>query len=224
MTTEPTKAADVSLTADYFERVYANDPDPWRFETSDYEHAKYARTLAALPRASYAYGLEIGCSIGVLTEQLAPRCTNLVALDVNAAALARARRRCARFPQIDFVQMRLPDERPAGLFDLILVSEVGYYWSRADLARASAWMLEALRPGSSLVLVHWTDPVPDYPLTGDQVHDHFVGLAEGGALRHRHGETHPRYRLDVFEAATAVTGSRAGSTARARRSAGPAAS
>lgn len=224
MTIEPTKSADVSLTADYFERVYANDPDPWRFETSAYEHAKYARTLAALPRTSYACGLEIGCSIGVLTEQLAPRCANLVALDVNASALERARRRCARFPQIDFVQMRLPDERPAGLFDLILVSEVGYYWSRADLTRAGVWMLQALRPVGSLVLVHWTDPVPDYPLTGDQVHEHFIGLAEGGALRHRHGETHPRYRLDVFEASTAATAATAGSTARPGRSARLAAS
>ena len=32
----------------YFERLYARDPDPWRFATSEYERDKYAATLAAL--------------------------------------------------------------------------------------------------------------------------------------------------------------------------------
>ena len=33
----------------YFEQLYASDPDPWRFATSDYERDKYAATLDALP-------------------------------------------------------------------------------------------------------------------------------------------------------------------------------
>lgn len=207
MATEPgSKAAGVSLDPAYFERVYAADPDPWRFETSAYEHAKYARTLAVLPQARFDRAVEIGCSIGVLTEQLAARCASLLALDVSEAALAQARVRCAALPQVSCVRMQVPDEVPDGGFDLVLLSEVGYYWSRADLQRASAWMVSALWPGGALVLVHWTDPVHDYPLTGDQVHDHFLDIAEQGSLTHRHGERHARYRLDVFAAVTSGQG------------------
>ncbi len=37
-----------SLQADYFEMLYAADPDPWNLETSEYEDAKYTATIAAL--------------------------------------------------------------------------------------------------------------------------------------------------------------------------------
>ncbi|MDX1541958.1 MAG: SAM-dependent methyltransferase, partial [Geminicoccaceae bacterium] len=71
-----------SLPASYFDEKYAADPDPWAFATSAYEAAKYQATLDALPRARYGSALELGCSIGVLTERLAARCTSLLALDV----------------------------------------------------------------------------------------------------------------------------------------------
>ena len=48
------------------------DPDPWEFETSEYEAAKYDATIAALEGRRYATGLEIGCSIGVLTAAARP--------------------------------------------------------------------------------------------------------------------------------------------------------
>ena len=71
-----------SLPPSYFEALYASDPDPWRFASSDYERDKYAATLAALPRQLYRSGLEVGCSIGVLTAMLASRCRRLLAVDV----------------------------------------------------------------------------------------------------------------------------------------------
>ena len=69
-----------SLPAGYFEALYAAAPDPWDFEGSDYERGKYAATLAALPQPRYARALEVGCSIGVLTALLAPRCDRLLAV------------------------------------------------------------------------------------------------------------------------------------------------
>ncbi len=47
-----------------------------------------------MPREHYALILEIGCSIGVITEKLAGRCDTLVGFDLAAAALDRARARC----------------------------------------------------------------------------------------------------------------------------------
>ena len=39
-----------SLPPSYFDERYAANPDPWQFETSEYEREKYAATLAAMPR------------------------------------------------------------------------------------------------------------------------------------------------------------------------------
>ena len=189
-----------SLPPEYFDQVYQANRDPWNFETSPYERAKYAATLAALPRPHYPEALEIGCSLGLLTAQLAPRCGHLLAVDVSEAALAQARARCAALPQVELRLLRVPEEFPGQQFDLMLVSEVGYYWSAADLARAAGRIVAGLRPGGQLLLVHWTPPVHDYPLTGDDVHEHFLAQTMGtGPLRHLSGQRHAQYRLDLLE-------------------------
>lgn len=189
-----------SLTPAYFDHVYAARADPWGFETSAYEHAKYAATVAALPCSHYRSALEVGCSIGVLTALLAPRCEALLALDISDAALASARSRLALLPQVALQKRKLPQEFPPGLFDLIVLSEVGYYWSRADLHRAGERIVAALVEGATLMLVHWTPVVPDYPLTGDEVHMHFMALCSvNGPLRHVTAQAGDTYRLDVFE-------------------------
>ena len=96
--------------------------------------------------------------------------------------------------------MRVPDEFPGQQFDLILLSEVGYYWSPADLARAAEQLIGGLNPGGQLLLVHWTPVVHDYPLTGDEVHDFFLAKATANEpLRHLAGQRHKTYRLDLFE-------------------------
>ncbi|MDF1586853.1 class I SAM-dependent DNA methyltransferase [Marinimicrococcus flavescens] len=179
----------------YFEQLYAGDPDPWGFATSAYERHKYGTTLEALPRERYRRALEVGCSIGVLTAQLAPRCAELVALDVAEQALEQARRRCATLPQVEFRRASFPGEAPAGRFDLILLSEVVYYLDRADIARAGRWIENGLAPGGDLLLVHWTGPT-DYPLSGDTASE-LVLEAVAGFTRPVLGRRHDRYRLDL---------------------------
>ncbi|MGI4832354.1 MAG: class I SAM-dependent DNA methyltransferase [Janthinobacterium lividum] len=191
-----------SLAPNYFDDVYRASNDPWAFASSPYERAKYADTLAALPRPHYGRAFEIGCSIGVLTLQLAPRCGHLLSVDVSEAALVQARQRCAGLPQVEVKRLQVPNEFPAGQFDLILLSEVGYYWSRPDLARAAEQLLAALLPGGQLLLVHWTPFVPDYPQTGDEVHEFFLEKTQpSGSLRHLHGHRADNYRLDLLEKA-----------------------
>ncbi|WP_171025831.1 class I SAM-dependent DNA methyltransferase [Hymenobacter jeollabukensis] len=188
-----------TLCADYFDHVYRANDDPWHFETSPYEHAKYADTLAALPEPHYARAFEIGCSLGVLTAQLAPRCGHLLSVDVAEAALAKARQRCASLPQVELRRMAVPEEFPAGQFDLVMLSEVGYYWDMPTLQRAADLIVAALPAGGQLLLVHWTPAVHDYPLTGDEVHEHFLSPAtETGPLRHLHGHRAETYRLDLL--------------------------
>lgn len=182
-----------SIDPAWFEALFAREGDPWGFETSDYERAKYEDTLAHLPPAPIGRALEVGCANGVLTRRLAGRVRELVALDVSATALAAARERCAGLG-VAFVDQRAPREMPAGPFDLLLLSEVVYYWDRADVARLAEWVRGGgVRPGGHLLLVHWTGDT-DYPLTADEAVDGL--LAELGGAAVEVAERRAEYRLD----------------------------
>jgi SAM-dependent methyltransferase len=185
-----------SIDAAYFEALYAREADPWKFATSDYEREKYAATLAALPTRLYEAGLEIGCSIGVFTAQLARRCDTLLAIDLAANALAAARERCADIANVSFAQMRVPGQWPEGPFDLILLSEVVYYLDRADVTALAARVEKTASPGAIIILVHWLG-LTDYPLTGDDAADLFIRTSDGFAAVSYQSRT-ADYRLDVL--------------------------
>lgn len=189
-----------SLNESYFDDVYNKKDDPWDFETSEYERKKYQATLEALNRERYDHAFEIGCSIGVLTRLLAERCNKLLSVDASELPLERARRRLKDQPRVTIKKMAVPAEFPSDSFNLIILSEVGYYWSLPDLRHAQQLIIQHLQPQGQLLLVHWTPFVPDYPLTGDQVHDLFLELAgENGTFRHLLGKREEKYRLDLLE-------------------------
>ena len=185
-----------SLTPEYFRRVYERNADPWDFETSSYEAGKYEATLESLPCERYQRGLEVGCSIGVLTEQLATRCDALLGLDVSDRALGQARERLAGLSGVEVRKMHFPAQVPEGIFDLVVISEVAYYWHMRDLERAADRIAPMQKTGAHLVLVHWTPQVRDYPLTGDAVHDYWISRPEWRVVRSLRRE---RFRLDVLE-------------------------
>ncbi len=190
------KQSKDSLPPSYFEDMYRQDPDPWNFETSDYEALKYQTTIDCLSKARYANALEIGGSIGVLTALLARRCESLLSIDVSETAQEKAIARCQDLPQVRFKIASVPQDYPEEMFDLILLSEVGYYLSWNDLQKTQQLTLEHLNVGGHLLLVHWTLYAKDYPLTGDEVHDSFLQLDR---LKHLEGLRKERYRLDLFE-------------------------
>ncbi|MGF1479365.1 MAG: class I SAM-dependent DNA methyltransferase [Cyanophyceae cyanobacterium] len=185
-----------SLPPSFFAQLYQDNPDPWGFETSEYEAQKYAATLAALPKPRYARAFEIGGSIGVLTQKLAERCDSLLSVDVCKQAQQRAVERCRELAHVRFQIMQVPLAYPEETFDLTLLSEVGYYLSWSDLQKTQQLMIEHLESGGHLLLVHWTPKAASYPLTGDEVHDSFESLS---ALRHLDGRRDKQYRLDLFE-------------------------
>lgn len=187
-----------SLDTDYFQGMYATDPDPWRFASSAYERDKYAATLAALPRTHYASALDVGCSIGVFTRQLCPRCDTLIGLDVVPSVLDAARARCADCSNVSFRLAAVPGDWPDGRFDLIVISEVAYYLDRADLARLVARVEGALLPDGDVVLVHWLGAT-HYPLSGDDAAEGFIAGARSFARVLKQSRT-SEYRLDVLRA------------------------
>jgi SAM-dependent methyltransferase len=188
----------VSLGPDYFESVYAAAEDPWSLASRWYERRKYALTLAALPREGYARGLEVGCSVGVLTALLAERCHELLALDIAASAVHTTAARTGHLPQVSVQQRALPGAWPAGRFDLIVLSEVLYYLGADDAHDLLQKAARALEPQGSLIAVHWRHPVADYPRSGDQVHDALAAQSRelGLARTVRHEELD--FLLDVY--------------------------
>jgi SAM-dependent methyltransferase len=185
-----------SLPPAYFDRIYAADPDPWKFATSDYERSKYDATLAALPRPMFSAGFEVGCSIGVLTRRLADRCAFLLATDVSEAALDQARTRCAGLAHVAIDRMRVPDEWPARVFDLIVLSEVLYYLSPDAIVRTAARARACLAGGGAVLLVHYILPT-DYPCSGDTASAIFIAAAGLKPVLQRR---EAQYRLDLLQA------------------------
>lgn len=186
------------VTPEHFDRLYANDPDPWKFASSDYERDKCAATLAALPHARYAWAFEVGCSIGVLTQRLAERCDAILAVDVADAALEQARLRCRDWPGVQFDRLIVPRDWPEGVFDLILFSEVLYYLDAADRATAARLSLQALAPGGAVILVNWHGPTDGF-CTGDAAAEEMIAAC-APALQPVTQQRAERYRLDVLSA------------------------
>ena len=183
-----------SLGPDYFARVYAESSDPWSFETSPYENAKYRATIEALGRRRFVSAFEIGCSVGVLTAMLAARCDRLLSVDINERALTAARERCANLSNVRFERLAFPHDVPAETFDGIIVSEVAYYWSDDDLARAID-VIARTGAGGTVELVHFLPRVDDYLRDGDAVHEAF--LADSRFSR-TFSQRADRYRIDVL--------------------------
>lgn len=189
-----------TLPNQYFDDVYQNNEDPWSFETSPYEKEKYQTTIDALPKNNYNKVFEIGCSIGVLTEMLLKKSTDILAVDPAQTALDKAAKRLHNDPNVTFKQMSVPNQFPIEQFDLIVLSEVGYYLSMPDLKILANKMIGHLNEGGQLIMVHWLPIVHDYPLTGDKVHNYFLSLSGNNKpLLHLSNQRKEKYRLDLFQ-------------------------
>jgi trans-aconitate methyltransferase len=195
----------MSLPADYFARMYATSDDPWGFRTRWYEERKRAVTLAALDRPRYHRGFEPGCSVGVLTAGLAERCDALLASDVDPSAALAARSAVQAYPHVVVEQRSVPDNWPDGTFDLVVVSELGYYLDARALRDLVRRVTESVRPGGAVVLCHWRHPVDDYPLTGDAVH---AAFREDAALTCAVHHEEEDFVLDLLTAGAAPSPAR----------------
>lgn len=189
-----------AVEAGEFERRYREDPDPWRYGSSPYERAKYDRTLAAIPGGRVGDGLELGCSNGTFSELLAPRCEHLLAIDFSPEAVRLAKRRTSRLADVTVERRDARAGLPPGRFDLIVCSEILYYWDRPDVEAFCASALRALGDRGCLIAVDWRGTDPEAPLDGPIVHGMLADALEP-ELIHTRSELHPSYLLDRWEAA-----------------------
>jgi trans-aconitate methyltransferase len=176
-----------SVSGRYFDSMYAASTDPWGFESRWYERRKHALTVAMLPAERYRTAFEPGCSIGVLTTMLAARCDTLISCDRAAAAVQRATERTRHLPNVRIEHRSIPDDWPAGYFDLIVLSELLYYFDDHDLSAVLARAAAALCDGGTLLAVHWRHPVPEHSRSGDDIHT-ALARAPGLVRFARHAE------------------------------------
>ncbi len=156
---------------DYFDALYAvNKGDPWQYEQRWYEQRKRDITLAVLPNAQFSTAIEIGCSNGVLSEQLAARCQKLYCLDANQVAVSLAKQRLRQHRHVQVIQGIIPQDLPQQKFDLIVLSEVLYYLDHTSLLQVIEWLNTALNPNGSIVACHWLKPIQHFDMTGQAVH------------------------------------------------------
>ncbi|WP_051907946.1 PIG-L family deacetylase [Flavimarina sp. Hel_I_48] len=192
------KTASETLSQDYFDTLYQTSDDPWNFTKSFYEKSKYEETLKVL-KPFYHNILELGCSIGVLSEQLALKCDHLMSVDISEFPLETAKKRCAPLGNIDFVKMDVSKNFPQNTFDLILISEVGYYLSNADLNGLFENCSQHLNTNGHILLVHWTSYVSEYPLSGKEVHEKFKMSHVAEQFKLEQSVVHAAYELMLWK-------------------------
>lgn len=154
-------------------------------------------TIACLSARRFRRAFEPGCAGGELTVRLSRCCDEIVACDGSSTVLTRARRRLAEGAdpacRIDTLVGAIPAWWPAGVFDLIVLSEIGYYFDPTALADLVTRLEASLAPGGTLLGVHWLGVSHDHLLSGDDVHDH---VSTTTTLTHQGGFRDPGFRLD----------------------------
>jgi SAM-dependent methyltransferase len=159
---------------DYYEDLFRKHDDPWGYGvkpelgSSRFEEAlAMVDTIEPISRR-IGHALEIGCAEGLFTEQLAPRCDNLLAVDISEIALERARARCGDHPGVEFhLWDLLRDPLPLHQFDLVVVMGVLDNFVRiwqlkllrerlVDLVEPGGYLLvESTRTGGDLEDAWW---------------------------------------------------------------------
>jgi predicted TPR repeat methyltransferase len=148
-----------TIPAAHFDTLYAGKPDPWDYQTSLFEAGKRAKTLEALGGRGFQKGMELGCSIGVLTEALSHHCESIVGVDGSETACGLARNRLANQPNANVLQARFPEDlqklEALGSLDLIVLSEVLYFFSQADMRALAGYVCASLMRDGLVVVVNF---------------------------------------------------------------------
>ena len=179
----------------FFDAKYQDCQDPWSFATSLYEIGRYEAILCALGDQRYRRAFEPGCSIGVLTAKLARICDSVEAMDISSAAVAQARERTQDLDNVRTTCGALPAFLSPGTFDLIVFSEIGYYFSEEDLFALAITLSSRVDKAGVFLAAHWLGESSDHLLSGDRVHEILNQVPD---LILRHGERRAGFRLDVW--------------------------
>lgn len=170
----------------YFDALYRDNEDPYGMRTRWYEERKRNVLLAALPHRRYGRVYEPGCGAGELTAALAARCDAVLASDFNPHAAASARKRTAGLPNVRVASHQLPQDWPRdeGPFDLIVVSELGYFLDAPAMDALAERCAASLTPEGVLVACDWRPDFKERTLATEAVHGAFIRTGLARLVRH----------------------------------------
>ncbi len=187
-------------STDFFEAKYRNAPgaDPWKFATSEYELQRYRVVMDAISDRKYRHAYEPGCSVGVLTQQLASVCDRVYACDLSPTAVDVARKRCGELSGITVNCAALTPNELWSVFDLIVLCEIGYYFTADTWHELVESMVHGMQPGTVLLASHWLGHSADHVQGAEEVHE---------AMKHplltcTLNERYERFRLDRWTRTT----------------------
>ena len=179
-----------ATSTEYFDALYRRSDDPWGLRTRYYEQRKRRIVLASLPRPRFGRVFEPGCALGLLTRHLAARSESVVAWDAADAAVRQARRSLRSVDNVVIKRGHIPEQWPPGSFDLIVLSEVGYYCEPQALSTRIEGSLAA---DGLLLACHWQHNATDHPHTVEDVHQ-AIGQGLHEVVRHVEAD----FRLNVW--------------------------
>ncbi len=181
-----------------FELKFRENIDPWNYSHSPFERFKREILLTACGRYMHGRGLEIGCAIGETTRHLARICLSLLAVDGSATALNEARRRLGVTNKVRLLKATVPDQMPAGPFDLIVVSEIAYYLPVHKLTTLARKATAALAPLGLIVVLDHRQAFEDAAQLPSLAHQRLCRQLNKTLQRIFVG-TYPRFDVATFE-------------------------
>lgn len=177
----------------YFDMLFADSDDPWGIGAGWYEERKREVLLASLPRRQFDAAFEPGCAAGHLTKRLATRCGHLLAADIASRAVTLTAEATAGMANVSVRQMSLPQQWPDDQFDLIVLSEIGYYID--DVAEFARRLRPSLTANGVVAACHWRYPTIEHAHSAEFVHDTILRESELHRIAMHHEED---FLLDVF--------------------------
>ncbi|MCQ9615706.1 class I SAM-dependent methyltransferase [Paenalcaligenes niemegkensis] len=182
-----------------FETLYRQTPDPWSVKTAWYERRKRSLLMACLPRERYRYALELGCGTGDITTLLASRCNAVCAVDTSETAVGQCLERLAsdHISNANVQMMHIPSSWPelTEQADLIVASELFYYFCDLELDKLLARCLQTLIPGGDWLMCHYTEQFHDRRQNTEKMHNRVDELP---GLHHLVSHGDASFRLDIW--------------------------
>jgi predicted TPR repeat methyltransferase len=127
----------------------------WNFENSvEREWQRHALAVIAnqIGRERWGDALEIGCSEGVFTAELAQRCLSVTGYDISPVGLARAAERCGSYVNVRVGRLDVARDEIPGQYDLVFAMDVLWFVvGRKRRASIAPSLARAVRNGGLLV-------------------------------------------------------------------------
>jgi len=184
-----------AVNEDYPARMYDSGPDPWRISEGFYEQRKRQILLSCLPEPRYAHCFEPACGNGELSVLLAGRCDRLLACDIAEPAVDRTATRLAGHPGVEVRRLAVPADWPDGRFDLIVLSEFGYFLPWPDWQSVVSRTAGSLTGQWTVIACHWLPDFAERRIGTEELHAELAGQLPGRHVLRLRDED---FWLDVF--------------------------